>query len=273
MNFFELSEAAVQFTEIETVRQRPANGWHWSGYETAPRPANGLIFVCDNITLHYRQKKQPDFALHRGEVAFAPAGCRYAVFATGAPQRRVSVYTVNFKILSALGQPLTPENSLGVLAVDRLNRFFGYAEELAAACNDVKENRLLKTAALCRYLNAVITEAAPTANLYYPIRHGVELLKAEWNQNQKIARYAAVCGVSESYFHRVFKNYSGVSPLAYRNLLRVSNAKAMLRDGSMSVAEIARLTGFEDPFYFSRVFKVVTGTSPQRFKIQGLPEK
>ena len=71
MNFFELGEAAVQFTGIETVRQRPANGWHWSGYEAAPRPANGLICVCDNITLHYRQKNQPDFELHRGELAAA----------------------------------------------------------------------------------------------------------------------------------------------------------------------------------------------------------
>lgn len=38
MNFFELGEAAVQFTEIETVRQRPANGWHWSGYKRRRGP-------------------------------------------------------------------------------------------------------------------------------------------------------------------------------------------------------------------------------------------
>jgi transcriptional regulator GlxA family with amidase domain len=52
----------------------------------------------------------------------------------------------------------------------------------------------------------------------------------------------------------------------YRNRLRVSHARSILQSGSVSIAETAALVGFDDPFYFSRIFKSITGISPQVYK-------
>ena len=52
--------------------------------------------------------------------------------------------------------------------------------------------------------------------------------KAEKNR-EKIEKYAALCGISEAYFYRCFHKWAGKSPVEYRNLIRLSNAEAMLR--------------------------------------------
>ena len=103
--------------------------------------------------------------------------------------------------------------------------------------------------------------------VYYPIRVGVEALKNEWNQNKPIAEYAALSGVSETYFYRCFRRFSGKSPIEYRNTLRLSNAETMLRKTDMKIAEISETVGFEDPFYFCRIFSKTFGVSPQKYRL------
>ena len=57
------------------------------------------------------------------------------------------------------------------------------------------------------------------------------------------------------HFRRLFKRETGVSPLQYQLLRRLRRGTELLRSTNLSVAEIAELCGFEDPFYFSRLFK------------------
>ena len=88
----------------------------------------------------------------------------------------------------------------------------------------------------------------------------------EFFSNEKMEKYAALCGVSETYFYRCFREWCGKSPVEYRNALRLSNAESMLRHTDMSIGEIAGLVGFDDPFYFSRVFAKHFGCSPKRYR-------
>ena len=94
----------------------------------------------------------------------------------------------------------------------------------------------------------------------------MEALRRDWNKNEKIDDYAALCGMSPGYFYHVFKKWAGKSPVEYCNLLRVSNACSMLARTTMPVAEIAALVGFSDQFYFCRVFRKTTGLSPLEYR-------
>jgi transcriptional regulator GlxA family with amidase domain len=78
-----------------------------------------------------------------------------------------------------------------------------------------------------------------------------------------LKKLASLACVSTGHFQRAFKLKYGVSPVTYMNQYRISAAKNLLSTTSLSCAEIASEVGFDDIFYFSKVFKKVTGYSPK----------
>ncbi|WP_158602224.1 response regulator transcription factor [Cohnella endophytica] len=76
-------------------------------------------------------------------------------------------------------------------------------------------------------------------------------------------------GYHKDYLSYLFRQHKGISPNKYITMLRVENAKRILRDiGELTLKETAERVGYEDPLYFSRVFKNVTGLSPSTFREQ-----
>lgn len=72
---------------------------------------------------------------------------------------------------------------------------------------------------------------------------------------------------SSSYLSKIFTKYFGENPSKYLLLLRINKAKHMLlSEKSLSIKEVGERVGYPDQFYFSRVFKNVTGMSPVSFK-------
>ena len=71
--------------------------------------------------------------------------------------------------------------------------------------------------------------------------------------------------MSESSLFAKFKKAFGVSPMAYLNNLRLSQAAFMLEDSALTVSEIARQVGFADPLYFSRIFRKKYRISPKNY--------
>ena len=74
-------------------------------------------------------------------------------------------------------------------------------------------------------------------------------------------------GYSRNHFRSLFKACVGMAPVEYLRRLRMEYAKQNLRRsrGLLSVAEIARMCGFSDPYYFSRVFTRYEGVSPRGY--------
>lgn len=73
-------------------------------------------------------------------------------------------------------------------------------------------------------------------------------------------------GCSEGHFCRVFKARTGYAPIPYILRARVGRAVHLLTQTHWPVAEIGRAVGFENPFYFSRVFRKIQGQSPLRYR-------
>jgi two-component system response regulator YesN len=72
--------------------------------------------------------------------------------------------------------------------------------------------------------------------------------------------------VSPSYLFRIFRKRKGVTPMHYRNLVRVDKAKLLLLDPKFKMEEVAERVGFKDVKYFARVFKKETGSAPSEFR-------
>ncbi|WP_160689193.1 helix-turn-helix domain-containing protein [Clostridium sp. C2-6-12] len=74
-------------------------------------------------------------------------------------------------------------------------------------------------------------------------------------------------GLSVYYFSRTFKEVTGTNFSDYINKCRIDVAKELLSTGEMNVKEVCFKVGYNDPNYFSKVFKKYEGISPANYKI------
>lgn len=72
--------------------------------------------------------------------------------------------------------------------------------------------------------------------------------------------------LDKDYIRHLFKKEYGTSPIRYLIGKKIEHSKTLLANRGMKVNEIAAATGFEDEYYFSRVFKKVTGKTPTQFR-------
>ena len=68
-----------------------------------------------------------------------------------------------------------------------------------------------------------------------------------------------------NYISGVFREKTGMSIMEYHGKIRINEAARLLRNSNMNVSEVSGRLGFEDPLYFSRVFKKVMGYSPSDY--------
>lgn len=71
---------------------------------------------------------------------------------------------------------------------------------------------------------------------------------------------------SRAYISKVFKTATGYSPLECILKKKINEAKKLIRDDNHSFAQISEMLAFENPHYFSTVFKRVTNMSPSEYK-------
>ncbi|MCL1992842.1 MAG: AraC family transcriptional regulator [Spirochaetes bacterium] len=73
-------------------------------------------------------------------------------------------------------------------------------------------------------------------------------------------------GISTSRLNEIFKAYTSMTPYQYYIQIKIHKAESVLERKDLSVKEAAYKMGFDDPYYFSRLFKNKTGVSPSDWK-------
>ncbi len=85
-------------------------------------------------------------------------------------------------------------------------------------------------------------------------------------RNFTLAELAAVARLSPSHLSAVFKARFGHAPVDYAHRMRMREAARLLDAREISVGEVARAAGFDDPLYFSRAFRRVYGVPPSAYR-------
>jgi len=84
---------------------------------------------------------------------------------------------------------------------------------------------------------------------------------------------ARIAGMSLSHFNRLFREWTGYSPLDYLRRQRIALARRLLADVDLSIKEVAARSGFTDPYHFSKAFRQLDGLSPSQFREAALAGK
>jgi AraC-like DNA-binding protein len=94
----------------------------------------------------------------------------------------------------------------------------------------------------------------------------IEYMREHLNEPLRAATLAGVANMSLPHYFAQFKRVIGSSPIDYLIRLRMEHARRLLEETSWSVKEVAVSLGYDDPLYFSRVFKSINQTAPTDFR-------
>ena len=112
----------------------------------------------------------------------------------------------------------------------------------------------------------VFCSRAPYSELVEQIRN--DILKNYSDPDYRIEQFIRSIPFNYDYLRKLFKKEVGMTPLEYMTGMRMKKAETLLlamREHEYSIAEVAEMCGFDDPLYFSRVFKKFFGTSPSTY--------
>lgn len=96
----------------------------------------------------------------------------------------------------------------------------------------------------------------------------IEYMKKKITLSLTIEELSDHVGLSRSYYQHIFKEKTGMSPIHYLTSLKMQKACEILATTNIPIKNIAASVGYDDPYYFSRIFKRTIGVSPSEYRLK-----
>ena len=138
---------------------------------------------------------------------------------------------------------------------------YGYEDYIASLFNDI----------LLLVDRQQHEQKKTTGNVQEQIERAAAYFNENYNTKISIDDYAESLHISTNWFIHNFKQYAGMSPAQYILSLRMVNAQSLLERTTYNIKEISEIVGYENPLYFSRVFKKEIGKSPAQYRKEMTP--
>lgn len=107
----------------------------------------------------------------------------------------------------------------------------------------------------------------PEVDKYCQLDQSISFMKTNVHKRLCVEEIAENFKYSPSHYSVLFKQKTGLSPIEYFIRLKIQHAVELLIGSDLIVKEIAGKVGYDDPYYFTRIFKKVTGKTPREYKI------
>ncbi len=206
-----------------------------------------------------------EYRLRQGDFIYIPAGnTREAYTSSDEPMQ---CYAANFRLHGLHGGPgsiMLPFDR--VLNTNLAGEFVSLYSQLDRIWVEKAYNYEMRArAVIMLILDKLICRLASGLPL---LREDPRLLRVKqyilhkYTEKIEMSRLAELAGLNPVYLGAFFKQANGCSIRQYINQIRVNNAESLLSTGGYSVSEAAMHSGFDDIFYFSKVYKGYKGYAP-----------
>ena len=151
------------------------------------------------------------------------------------------------------------------------NRIFKQMiQELQRCQTDYKELLVLLLKQLFISIHRQLTKEQKRKNEYLDkeMELAIQYFHDNYNKEISIEDYAISRGMSVSWFIRNFKQYTNTTPMQYIVSIRITNAQVLLETTNYNITEIGVIIGYDNPLYFSRIFRKQKGVSPSEYRKQ-----
>lgn len=223
------------------------------------------FFYIVNGTINFELKKDKLITASAGDIVYLPCGASYHSWWDDVPNSEY--ITMVFEMFDNSGEEISLNEEIVVLHKDTSNKFYDILHKMNSIYNArmVNWNLLLKSHFynfISRLMYELYYHQMENSNFSSEINKGIVYLENHYMKNVSIKELADKSNVSESTFRRNFIKIKGVSPVMYRNDLRLQHAYDFLYSGLFTVTEVAEMVGFDDVPYFSKSFKKKYGITP-----------
>lgn len=237
-------------------------------------PINQYVFIyCVDGAGWYQLGKQR-YNVSANQYFILPAGIPHAYGADA--DHPWTIYWIHFKGKLApfyakdASHPVDVKPGIHSRIHTRINLF----EELFNTLKNGYDNENLRYSfsmfhfylGTLRYLQQYRTANAEEAESTNLVEMGIHYMRENLEKQLNIQELAARLGFSASYFSASFRKQTGHSPLTYFNLLKIQQACQLLDTTDMKINQISYKMGFDDSFYFSRLFTKMMGMSPKEYR-------
>ena len=266
MDFLKLPYSEFDFEIISVVKQYWDDVSEWTEFMQTPRYSSALFTVITDITVRYTDKSGDTFTAKNGDIVYCPLGGEYK-FEVIPPVN--SDYLGKVKTLCVNFNMIRPDKKIITLSRKPIKVVDFKSAQLEKDFFDISKFSLkpmMRKYKLYKIMKTIVDIYSKDSENTLLLKNAVRYLEEHYTENLKMSLLAEKFNLSESHFRKLFKGFTGLSPVEYRNGLRIERAKELLSRNTVSVSEVALAVGIEDQFYFSRIFKESEGVSPLRYK-------
>ncbi len=105
------------------------------------------------------------------------------------------------------------------------------------------------------------------------LQRALKLIREKLELPWTVEELAEAAGLSTAHFTRLFRRWTGHTPMDYLRQQRIERARELLGDVDLTVRQVGQRVGYDDPYHFSRVFRQVDGLSPTEYRAQVLAHR
>lgn len=266
INISRLPYTEFQIEILSVVKQYWDDIKDWTEFMHTPRYSSALLMVVSDTTVRYTDNSGDTFTADKGDIIYCPfeGKYRFDVISPATKDRfgKVKTLCINFNMIC-------PDKKIITLSRKPIKLVNFKSMQLEKDFFDVSKYALkpmVRQYKLYKILKTVIDIYSSSSENVSLLRQAVKYTEEHYAENYKMSLLAEKFNLSESHFRKLFKEFTGLSPVEYRNQLRIEHSKELLTQSTASVSEVALAVGIEDQFYFSRIFKESEGISPLQYK-------